>query len=146
MCLSAHSLNAHLAEFLLTQNVQQFCLLLLCTYAPAQCPPGRALRIFNDSVSSELTMKFFLCALFAPTQCPPGRALQNSQQNFLCNCVSSHTALPPEVFSNLKGLPPELLTSVLCRNTSLSNSTEFRSASSMHQYSESAVLCHALLA
>jgi hypothetical protein len=75
---------------------------LCALLAPAQCPLGRALRILNDSVSSELTTEFFLCALLAPAQCPLGRALQNSQQNSVCNYVFSHTALPPEVFNNLK--------------------------------------------
>jgi hypothetical protein len=48
----------------LSQNVQQFCLLSV-HLALARCPPGRALRILNDSVSSsELSTEFFLkCTL-----------------------------------------------------------------------------------
>jgi hypothetical protein len=42
-----------------------------------------------------------------------------------------YTSLPPEVFSNLTGLPsPELLIPVPCLSTSSSDSSEFRSASS----------------
>jgi hypothetical protein len=86
LCLSAQCLNAHLAEYLL-QNIQQFC--LLCTYAPAQCPLGRALRILSDSgSSSELTTEFFSMHHCAYAQCPLGRASQNSSENSVCNCVS----------------------------------------------------------
>jgi hypothetical protein len=53
----------------------------LVRLAPAQCPPGRALRILSDSGSSfELTTNFFPCALLAPAQCAPGRASQNSSK------------------------------------------------------------------
>jgi hypothetical protein len=44
------------------------------------------------------------------------------------------------VFNNLKGLLLELLTSVLCLSTSLSDSSEFRSASSVHGYQNLNVL------
>jgi hypothetical protein len=40
---------------------------LLCTYAPAQCPPGRALRILSDSASSlNFSTEVFLCAPLSP--------------------------------------------------------------------------------
>jgi hypothetical protein len=48
--LSAHLLNAHLAKYPL--RTSNSFVLLLCTYAPAQCPLGRALGILNDSDSS----------------------------------------------------------------------------------------------
>jgi hypothetical protein len=65
LCLSAHLLNAHLEEYLLLSL--------------AQYPPGRALRILSDSVPSELTVEFYLCAPLALAQCPLGRASQNPQ-------------------------------------------------------------------
>jgi hypothetical protein len=77
LCLSALCLNALLAEY-------QESLVILASY--------------------ELTTKFFLCALLAIAQCPLGRASQNSLEIFLQLC-SSHIVFPPEVFSNLKGLP-----------------------------------------
>jgi hypothetical protein len=46
--------------------------------------------------------------------------------------VSQLHSLASKVFSNLTGLLLELLTSVLCLSTSLSDSSEFRSASSVH--------------
>jgi hypothetical protein len=141
----------------LPQNTQQFCL-LLCTLAPAQCPPGRALT------ESSVILVFSTAEFSSNSQCPEFFFLSSPSTAPLCICSMptwqsstelttkfclqlcfSYTALPPEVFSNLKGLPPELLTSVLCLSTSLSDSAEFRSASSVHWYSETATLCHALL-
>jgi hypothetical protein len=54
--------------------------------------------------SYELTAEIFLCALLAPAQCPPGKAVQNSSE-ILSATVFFSTALPPEVFNNIKGLP-----------------------------------------
>jgi hypothetical protein len=77
-----------------------FCAL----FAPAQCPPGRALQNSSELLSSfELTTEFLLCALLALAQCPLGRASQNSSE-ILSATVFFSTALPPEVFSNLKSL------------------------------------------
>jgi hypothetical protein len=74
----------------------------ICTLT--QCPPGRVIQNSSELLSSsELTVEFF-CALLAPAQCPPGRALQNSKRVFVCNCVLL-TALPSEVFNNLKVFP-----------------------------------------
>jgi hypothetical protein len=53
LCLSAHFLDALLAEFL---------------------------RILSDSVSLNSQQSSFLCALLALAQCPPGRASQNSSE------------------------------------------------------------------
>jgi hypothetical protein len=118
---------------------------LLCTYALARCPLGRAPSESSVIlVSSNSKWSSFLCAPHACAQCPLGRAPTESSV-ILSTTVFSYTALPPEVFSNLTGLLPELLTSVLCLSTSLSDSSEFRSASSVHWYSESATLCHTLL-
>jgi hypothetical protein len=112
----------------------------------ARCPPGRALRILSDSglPSNSQQSSSFSVHHCTHAQCPLGRAPTESSSDSVCNCVLTHTALPPEVFNNLTGLLPELLTSVLCLSTSLSDSSEFRSAL-MHWYSESATLCHALL-
>jgi hypothetical protein len=52
----------------------------------------------------ELTTEFFLNATCVYAQCPLGRALQNSQE-FLSATVFFSTALPPEVFNNLKVFP-----------------------------------------
>jgi hypothetical protein len=89
LCLSAHCLNAHLAECLLPE-LQQFCL-LLCTYALAQCPPGRALRILSDSGSSPNSQQ-------SPSSVHPlhllnahlAKLYRNHERDFVCNCVS-HT-------------------------------------------------------
>jgi hypothetical protein len=51
------------SRFPLSQNVQQFCLLLLCTYALAQCPYGRDLRILSDyAFFFNSQQSSFLCA------------------------------------------------------------------------------------
>jgi hypothetical protein len=76
----------------------------LCTpFAPAQCPPGRALRILNDSVFCLQTLsRVLLQHHCAYARCPLGRALQNSQQNYVCNYVFSHMALPPRYSATLR--------------------------------------------
>ena len=57
----------------------------------------------------------------------------------------NYTAWPPEVFSNLTGLPsPGLLIPVPCLSTSSSDSSEFRSASSYALVFRVSTLCHAL--
>jgi hypothetical protein len=61
------------------------------------------LRVLSSS--NELTTEFFLCALLALAQCPLGRALQNSKRVFCLQLCLFYTALPSEVFNNLKGLP-----------------------------------------
>jgi hypothetical protein len=97
----------------LSQNVQQFYLLLLCTCAPARCPLGRALRILSDSASFEFTAEFLLQCTLCLCSMPTWQSFTELVRDSVCNCVFSHTALPPEVFNNLKGLPPELLISDL---------------------------------
>jgi hypothetical protein len=77
-------------------------------------------------------------------QCPLGRA--PTELKFCLRLCLSYTALPPEVFSNLTGLPPELLIPVLCLSTSSSDSSEFRSASSCALVFRVSTLCHALMA
>ena len=101
----------------------------VCTIS--QCPSGRVSSSHRTFSSSGL-----LCT-YASAQCPLGRALQNSQQNFVCNCVLSYTALPLEVFNNLKGLLPELLTLVCSSACLCLTPHEFRSASTVHWDSES---------
>jgi hypothetical protein len=125
LCLSTHLLNAHLAEYLLTEHP---------TYLS---PSVHSMHLLNALLAelskslmilvllSELTIEFFsmhhyayaqcplgraltellrgsvFCALLAPTQCPPGRALQNSQHKFCLRLCFTYTASPPEVFTNL---------------------------------------------
>jgi hypothetical protein len=119
LCLLAHFLDALLAE---------------------------SLRILSDSGLPQTFsgVLLSLCTSCTYTQCPLGRASTESSSDSICNCVLRYTALSPEVFNNLTGLLPELMIPVLCLSTSLSDSSEFRSAL-MHRYSESATLCHALL-
>jgi hypothetical protein len=116
LCLSAHFLDALLAEFL---------------------------RILSDSVSLNSQQSSFLCALLALAQCPPGRASQNSSellseltaeflQLYLMHMLNSHlaelfteftaefclqlclsyTALPPRYLATLRSSSSELLISV----------------------------------
>jgi hypothetical protein len=47
-CACLHNGSMPTWQSVFSQNVQQLCT-LLCTYAPAQCPLGRALRILSDS-------------------------------------------------------------------------------------------------
>jgi hypothetical protein len=180
LCLPAHSLNAHLAEFILSQNVQQlfppvhlytgsmptwqsftksslilFSSLTLskvpsfvhhCTHT--QCPLGRALQTFSEILSSifKLSAKFSLQCTAAHTLKAHLAELYRILNRILFATMFLSHRLTSKVFSNLEVFLLELLTSVLCCSTSLSDSVEFRSASSVHQYSETAVLCHALLA
>jgi hypothetical protein len=44
LCLPAHFLDALLAEYLLHRMFSSSVSFILCLYAPAQCPPGRALQ------------------------------------------------------------------------------------------------------
>jgi hypothetical protein len=74
LCLSAHLLNALLAEFYRT--------------------PQSFLFLLNSQQGS------FVYSL-AMAQCPPGRALQNSQE-FMSATVFSSIAFPPELFNNLE--------------------------------------------
>jgi hypothetical protein len=91
------------------------------------------LRILSDSgLLSNSQQSSFLCALLYTRSMPTWQSSTESSSDSVCNCVLTYTALPPEVFSNLTGLLPELMTSVLCLSTSLSDSSEFRSASSVH--------------
>jgi hypothetical protein len=109
LCLSAHLLDAPLAEYLLTEHptVLSSCarmhllnahlaelsessviLSLLNSQQSSSSVHSLHLlnahlaelyRILSDSIFYELTAEFFLCTLLAPTQCPPDRALQNPQ-------------------------------------------------------------------
>jgi predicted permease len=53
--------------------------------------------------SNELTTEFFLCALLALLNAHLAELYRTPQRFCLQLCFS--TALPPEVFNNLKGLP-----------------------------------------
>jgi hypothetical protein len=124
-----HSLDAHWQS---SQN-QSFPLQSLSessSIAPcssAQCPPQSSQ--ISVILSPELKQSSSSVHPCAYAQCPLGRAPTESSSDSVCNCVLIHS-LASKVFSNLTGLPPELLTSVLCLSTSLSDSSEFRSASS----------------
>jgi hypothetical protein len=146
----------------LPQNVQQFCSPVhLCTRSmPTWQSSHRILNDSGPPSTSQQSSS--LCNSHTHAQCPlelyrtPQRFyLLNSQQSS-SNCTSclrsmptwksstelttkfclqlcfSHTALPPEVFSNLTGLLPELMIPILCLSTPLSEPAAFRSASSVH--------------
>jgi hypothetical protein len=114
LCLPAQGLDALLAEFLFHRTFPSSVSFILCLYALARCPSGRALRILSDSVSSELSAEFLpLCTLptgraltessFCSTlnrvlllhpvhaQCPPGRAPQNSSEILSATVFLSHS-------------------------------------------------------
>jgi hypothetical protein len=63
---------------------------------------------------------------------PTWQSLYRTPKRFCLQLCLNYTALPPEVFSNLTGLLPELMIPVLCLSTSLSEPAVFRSASSVH--------------
>jgi hypothetical protein len=96
-------------QSIFSQNIQQSY--LLCTYAPTQCPPGRALRILSDSSSLELTTEFYLCALLAMLNAHLAE-LHRTPQSFCLQLCSSYTALPPRC-STTSQVFSELLISVL---------------------------------
>jgi hypothetical protein len=105
---------------------------------------AKLLRILSDSVSFELIAKFLQLHLVPVLNAHLAKPYKNPKR--LCNCVFSHTAFPPEVFINLTGLLLDLLISVRCLNTSLSEPAVFKSASSCARLSEPATFSHTLLA
>jgi hypothetical protein len=76
-------------QMILSLTTEFFFCALLCT----ECPPGRALQFFNR----------VLCALLALLNAHLAELYRTPQRFCLQLCFS--TALPPEVFNNLKGLP-----------------------------------------
>jgi hypothetical protein len=137
--------NAHLAECLFSElpAVLSSCALMLLLNAHLAEPS----RILSDSASPSNSQQSSSSSTSCLRSMPTWQSSTELTTKFCLQLCFSYTALSPEVFSNLKDLPsPELLISVLCLSTSSSDSSEFRSASSVHWYSETAVLCHALLA
>jgi hypothetical protein len=145
---SLHLLNALLAELseslviLVFSNSQQssfLCALLYTRSMPTwqSFSESSVILVFflnsQQSSSSNCTTVHMLNAHLAELY----RILSDS----VCNCVQLHS-LASKVFSNLTGLLPELLISVLCLSTSLSDSSEFRSASSVHGSQNLSVLSH----
>jgi hypothetical protein len=111
LCLPAHFLDALLVEFPLHRTFSSsvsFC----APFAPAQCPPGRALRILSDSVlllnSQQSSSNCTLCICSMPTW-------QSSTEftvEFCLQLCLSYTALPPRYSTTLRSSSSELLTSV----------------------------------
>jgi hypothetical protein len=109
-----------------THGVPSSC--AICTLT--QRPPGGVSSLTEPSVVLDS------CALMHLLN-----ALWQSSTEFTAEfCLQlclSYTALPLEVFSNLKGLLPELLTSVCASARLCLTPHEFRSASTVHWDSES---------
>ena len=59
-------------------------------------------KILSDSVSSELTVEFLQLHLVPVLNAHLAELLQNSQLSSVCNCVFSHTALPPRYSATLR--------------------------------------------
>jgi hypothetical protein len=72
LCLSAHLLNAHLVEYLLTEHPT----VLFSPVHPVHLLNALLAELSESLViltSVELTTEFFFYALLALAQCPPGR-------------------------------------------------------------------------
>jgi hypothetical protein len=110
LCLSAHFLDALLAEYLSPQNVQQFWvpsvhpLHLLNALLAELSESSVILVFFFNSQQSSSSSTSCLCSM--PTW---QSSLQNLQQSSVCNCVLSYTALPPRYSTTLRSSSPELL-------------------------------------
>jgi hypothetical protein len=115
LCLPAQSLNALLAEFPLHLTERSAVLssspvhLCTCSMPTWQSFTESSVILFSSSNSQQSSSNCTLCLCSMPTW----QSFTELLRDYVCNCVFSHTALPPEVFSNLKGLPPELLISAL---------------------------------
>jgi hypothetical protein len=99
LCLSAQCLNAHLAEYLLTER-------------PTVLSSVHSLHLLNAHLAElsessvilvllELTTEFFSMHHCAYAQCPLGRASQNSSE-ILSATVSLIHSLASKVFNNLE--------------------------------------------
>jgi hypothetical protein len=100
LCLSAHFLDALLAEYLLHRTFNSsvsFC----APFAPAQCPPGRALRILSDSVSLNSQQSSFQLHLVHMLNAHLAE-LYRIHSRILSATVSLIHSLASKVFNNLE--------------------------------------------
>jgi hypothetical protein len=99
-CANLHTVSMPSWQSVFSQNIQLLCTLLY-TYAPVECPLGRALRILSDPGSPLTHSRVLLNASLCIWSMPLGRALQNSSK-ILSATVFPYTALPPRYSTTLR--------------------------------------------
>jgi hypothetical protein len=92
-----------LAEFPFHRMFSSSVSFVLCTYAPAQCPLGRALRILNDFIfsllnSQQSSSNCTLCLCSMPTW---QSLYRTPKRLYLQLCLLPHS-LASKVFNNLE--------------------------------------------
>jgi hypothetical protein len=111
LCLSAHRLNAHLAEFPFHRTFSS-SVFYLCTPCTCSMPTWQS---FSESsvilASSELTTEFLPQAPLCICSMPTWQSFTEFTAEFCLQLCLSYTALPPRYSTTLRS-SPELLTPV----------------------------------
>jgi len=142
LCLPTHFLDTSwqsISSIECSAVLGSFCV----PFTLAQCPPSKSLTESSVILSSPSNSQQRSSSA-PPRICsmPTWKSSTEITTKFCLQLCFSYTALPLEVFNNLTSLLLELLIPVLCLCTFLSDSSEFRSASSVHGYQDLNVLSH----